>query len=42
MISSYLKEEIDLRISRISALLAEMGCDAMLVTSNVNLFYTSG
>ena len=42
MISSYLKEEIDLRLSRISALLAEMGCDAMLVTSNVNLFYTSG
>lgn len=42
MINSSLKSEIDIRISRISALIAEAGYDSMLVTSNANLYYTSG
>ena len=42
MITASLKQEIDLRISRISTDMAKQGIDAMLVSSNANLYYTSG
>ena len=42
MIADYLKQEIQYRVNRIAELLKRNEYDAMLVTSNVNLYYTSG
>lgn len=42
MIAESLKQEIELRVNRIAESLKRSGYDAMLVTSNVNLYYTSG
>lgn len=42
MIQANLKSEINLRISRICEKLEAAGFDAMLITSNANLYYTSG
>lgn len=42
MITASLKKEIELRVSRICEELTAKGYDAMLVSSNVNLYYTSG
>ena len=42
MIIANLKKEIELRIERICRELTKAGYDAMLVSSNVNLYYTSG
>lgn len=42
MITSALKNEIDLRIGRVCSALKKNGYDAMLVSSNANLYYTSG
>ena len=42
MITASLKHEIDLRLKRISDKLGACGIDALLVSSNANLYYTSG
>lgn len=42
MITANLEKEIELRIERICRELTKAGYDAMLVSSNVNLYYTSG
>lgn len=42
MIGDSLKSEIKLRVSRIATYIAKCGYDAMLVTSNANLYYVSG
>lgn len=42
MITASIKQEIDLRIQRVCAELSKQGIEAMLVSSNVNLYYTSG
>lgn len=42
MITASIKQEIDLRIQRVCAELSKLGIDAMLVSSTVNLYYTSG
>ncbi len=42
MILPFLEKEIQLRVSRISDVLRSSGYDAMLVSSNANLYYTSG
>lgn len=42
MITAAIKNEIDLRVKRISEKLTEKGINAMLISSNVNLYYTSG
>lgn len=42
MIAASIKNEIDLRIKRISDKLVAQGMNAMLISSNVNLYYTSG
>lgn len=42
MIQESLKKEIEIRTKRISHVLKENGFDAILITSNANLYYTSG
>ncbi len=42
MIAASIKNEIDLRIKRISDKLVAHDMNAMLISSNVNLYYTSG
>ncbi len=42
MLTALLKKEIELRISRICEKLIATGIDAMIVSSNANLYYTSG
>lgn len=42
MITASVKKEIDLRVNRVCDSLKAKGYDAMLISSNVNLYYTSG
>lgn len=42
MLTASFKKEIDLRVNRICEKLATSGIEAMLVSSNANLYYTSG
>ena len=42
MVQVNLKNEIELRVSRIREKLAAIDCDAMLISSNANLYYTAG
>ena len=42
MIQSYVENDINIRLERIGAALASNGYDAILITSNANLYYTAG